>query len=47
MLRSSLDSLGLTTSSTTLGGEELSHVPMLRLTPYIGVGSSKLKQSLA
>jgi hypothetical protein len=47
MLRSSLDRLGLTASTDTLGGEELSQVPMLRLTPSIGVGTSKLKQSLA
>jgi hypothetical protein len=45
MLRPSLDSLGLTTSSDTLGGEELSQVPMLRLTPSIGGRTSKLKQS--
>jgi hypothetical protein len=47
MLRSSLDCLGLTASTDTLGGEELSQVPMLRLTPSIGVGTSKLKRSLA
>jgi hypothetical protein len=47
MLCSSLNPLGLTTSSDTLGGEELSQIPMLRLTPYIGVRTSKLKQSLA
>jgi hypothetical protein len=46
MLRSSLDPLGLTTSSDTLGGEELPQVPMLRLTPSIGTRTSKLKQSL-
>jgi hypothetical protein len=45
MLCSSLDPFGLTTSSDTLGGEELSHVPMLRLTPSIGA-RTKLKQSL-
>jgi hypothetical protein len=45
MLCSSLDPLGLTTSSDTLGGEELSQVPMLRLTPSIGARISKLKQS--
>jgi hypothetical protein len=38
--------LGLTTSSDTLGGGELSQVPMLRLTPSIGARTSKLKQSL-
>jgi hypothetical protein len=43
MLRSSLNLLGLTTSSDTLGGEELSHVPMLMLTPSIGLRTSKLK----
>jgi hypothetical protein len=43
MLHSSLDPLDLTTSSDTLGGEELSQVPMLRLTPSIGVRTSKLK----
>jgi hypothetical protein len=37
--------LGLTTSSDTLGGEELSQVPMLRLTSSIGVRTSKLKRS--
>jgi hypothetical protein len=47
MLRSSLDPLGLTTSSYTLGGEELSQVPMLRLTPSNGARTSKLKQPLA
>jgi hypothetical protein len=47
MLRSSLDPLGLTTSSDTLGGGELSEVPMLRLTPSIGARTSKLNQSLA
>jgi hypothetical protein len=46
MLCSSLDPLGLTTSSDTQGGEELSQVPMLRLTPSIGARTSKLKQSL-
>jgi hypothetical protein len=45
MLRSSLDPLDLTTSSDTLGGEKLSQVPMLRLTPSIGARTSKLKQS--
>jgi hypothetical protein len=45
MLHSLLDPLGLTTSSDTLGGEELSQVPMLRLTPSIGARTSKLKQS--
>jgi hypothetical protein len=45
MLRASLDPLGLTTSTDTLGGEELSQVPMLRLTPSIGARTSKLKQS--
>jgi hypothetical protein len=45
MLHSSLDPLGLTTSSDTLGGEELSQVPMLRLTPSIRARTSKLKQS--
>jgi hypothetical protein len=39
MLHSSLNPLSLTTSSGTLGGEELSQVPMLRLTPSIGVGA--------
>jgi hypothetical protein len=47
MLRSSLNPLGLTTSSHTLGGEELSQVPMLRMTPSIGVRTSKLKRSSA
>jgi hypothetical protein len=47
MLRSSLGPLGLTTSSDTLGGEELSQVPMLRLTPSIGARTSKLKRPLA
>jgi hypothetical protein len=47
MLHSSLDPLDLTTSSDTLGGEELSPVPMLRLTPSIGARTSKLKQSFA
>jgi hypothetical protein len=47
MLCSSLNPLGLTTSSDTLGGEELSQVPMLRLTPSIGVRTSKLKRPLA
>jgi hypothetical protein len=37
--------LGLTTSSGTLSGEELSQVLMLRLTPSIGVRTSKLKRS--
>jgi hypothetical protein len=37
--------LGLTTSSGTLCGKELSQVPMLRLTPSIGVRTSKLKRS--
>jgi hypothetical protein len=46
MLRSSLDSLSPTTSSDALGAEELSQVPMLRLTPSIGARTSKLKQSL-
>jgi hypothetical protein len=46
MLRSSVDPLGLTTSSDTLGGGERSQVPMLRLTPFVGVRTSKLKQSL-
>jgi hypothetical protein len=46
MLHSSLDLLGLTTSSDTLGGEELSQVPMLRLAPSVGVRTSKLKQPL-
>jgi hypothetical protein len=46
-LRSSLDPFGLTTSSDTLGGEELSQVLLLRLTPSIGARTSKLKQSLA
>jgi hypothetical protein len=36
-----------TTSSGTLGGEELSQVSMLRLTSSIGARTSKLKQSLA
>jgi hypothetical protein len=45
MLRSSLDLLSVTTSLDTLGGEELSQVPMLTLTPSIGVGTSKLKRS--
>jgi hypothetical protein len=47
MLRSSLNPLGLTTSSDTLGGEELSQVPVLRLTPSIRVRTSKLKWSSA
>jgi hypothetical protein len=47
MLCSSLNPLGLTTSSDTLGGEKLSQVPMLRLTPSIGVRTSKLKRPLA
>jgi hypothetical protein len=47
MLCSSLNPLGLTTSSDTLGGEEMSQVPMLRLTPSIGVRTSKLKRLLA
>jgi hypothetical protein len=47
MLRSSLNPLGLTTSSDTLGGEELSQIPMLRLTPSIGARTSKLKRPLA
>jgi hypothetical protein len=47
MLCSSLDPLSPTTSSDTMCGEELSQVPMLRLTPFIGVGTSKLKRSLA
>jgi hypothetical protein len=46
MLRSSLDPLSLTISSDTLGGKELSQVPMLRLTPSIGVRTSKLKRPL-
>jgi hypothetical protein len=37
--------LGLTTWSSTLGGEELSQVQMLRLTLSIGVRTSKLKWS--
>jgi hypothetical protein len=45
MLRSSLDPLSLTTSLDTLVGEELSQIPILRLTPSIGVRTSKLKQS--
>jgi hypothetical protein len=45
MLHSSLNPLGLTTSSDTLGGEELSQVPMLRLTPSLRVRTSKLKRS--
>jgi hypothetical protein len=45
MLCSSLDPLGLATSSDTLGEEELSQVPMLRLTPSIGARTSELKQS--
>jgi hypothetical protein len=47
MLRSSLNPLGLTTSPDTLGGEELSQVPMLRLTPFLGVRTSILKRSSA
>jgi hypothetical protein len=47
MLLSSLDPLSLTTSSDTLGGEELSQVPMLRLTPSNGARTFKLKQLLA
>jgi hypothetical protein len=43
MLRSSLDPLGLTTSSDTLGGEKLSQVPRLRLTLSIEVRTSKRK----
>jgi hypothetical protein len=39
--------LGPTTSSGTMGGEELSQVPMLRLTPSSGARTYKLKQSLA
>jgi hypothetical protein len=46
MLCSSLNPLSLTTSSDTLGGEELSQVSMLRLTPSIGVRISKLKRPL-
>jgi hypothetical protein len=46
-LHSSLDPLGLTTSSDTMGGGELSQVPMLRLTPSNGARTSKLKQPLA
>jgi hypothetical protein len=46
MLRSSLDPLGLTTSSDILGGEKLSQVPLLRLALSIGVRTSKLKWSL-
>jgi hypothetical protein len=46
MLRSSLDPLSLTTSSDTLGGGELSQVPMLRLAPSVGVRTSKLKRPL-
>jgi hypothetical protein len=46
MLRSSLDPLSLPTSSDTLGGEERSQVPTLRLTPSIEARTSKLKQSL-
>jgi hypothetical protein len=46
MLCTSLNPLGLTTSSDTLGGEELSQVSMLRLTPSIGVRTSKLKRPL-
>jgi hypothetical protein len=47
MARSSLDPLGLITSLDTLGGEELSQFPMLRLTPSIGVRTSRLKWSSA
>jgi hypothetical protein len=47
ILHSSLNPLSLTTSTDTLGGEELSQVPMLRLTPSIGVRTFKLKRSLA
>jgi hypothetical protein len=47
MLHSSLNFLGLRTSSDTLGGEELPQVPMLRLTPSIGLRTSKLKRLLA
>jgi hypothetical protein len=46
MLRPSLDPPDLTTSSDTLGGEELSQVPMLRLTSSNGARTSKLKQPL-
>jgi hypothetical protein len=44
MLCSSLDPLGMIALSDALGGEELSQVPMLRLTPSIGVRTSKLKR---
>jgi hypothetical protein len=47
MLHSSFDPLGLTTSSDTLGKEVLSQVPMLRLTPFLGVRTSILKRSSA
>jgi hypothetical protein len=47
MLCSSFNPLSLTTLSDTLGEEELSQVPMLRLTPSIGVRTSKLKRALA
>jgi hypothetical protein len=47
MLHSSLDPLNLTTLSNTLGGEKLSQVLMLRLTPSIGVRTFKLKRPLA
>jgi hypothetical protein len=43
MLRSVLDPLGLTASSDALDGEELSQVLMRRLTPSMGVRTSKLK----
>jgi hypothetical protein len=44
MLRTSLNPLGLITSSDTLDGEELSQVPMPRLTPSIGVRTSILEK---
>jgi hypothetical protein len=47
MVHSSPNPLCLTTSSDTLGGEELSQVPLLRLTLSIGVRTSKLKRSSA
>jgi hypothetical protein len=43
MLCSLLNPLDMTTSSDTLDGEELSQVPMLRLTASIEVRTSKLK----
>jgi hypothetical protein len=44
MLRLSLDPLCLAAFSTTLDGEELSQVPMPRLTSPLGVRTSKPKR---